>query len=145
MVRTQPHTQAGNFSVPKGRLWAGRILSFLPALFLLLDGIMKVFKPAFVVEATVKLGYSERVIVPLGIVLVICTLIYLIPRTAVLGAILLTGHLGGAVATHVRAEQGWFEIFFPVVIGMLLWSGLALRNDRVRSLVSLRDTSGEPS
>ena len=145
MARTQPHTQAGNFSVPKGRLWAGRILSFLPALFLLLDGIMKVFKPTFVVEATVKLGYSERVIVPLGIVLVICTLIYLIPRTAVLGAILLTGHLGGAVATHVRAEQGWFEIFFPIVIGILLWSELALRNDRVRSLVSLRDTSGEPS
>src|SRR5262245_9025428 len=132
MVRTQSEIQTGDPSVPKSRLWAGRILSFLPALFLLLDGIMKVVKPAFVVEATVKLGYPDRVIVPLGIVLVVCTLIYLIPRTAVLGAILLTGHLGGAVATHVRAQQGWFEILFPVVIGILLWSGLALRDDRVR-------------
>ena len=117
-------------AVSKKRLWVGRILSFLPALFLLLDGVMKLFKPAFVVEATVRLGYPERVIVGLGVVLVICTLVYLIPRTTVLGAILLTGYLGGAVATHVRAEQGWFEILFPVVIGILLWGGLVLRSPK---------------
>src|SRR5712691_3984610 len=86
--------------VSKKMLWAGRILSGLPALFLLFDGAMKLVKPAFVVEGTVQLGYSEGVIVPLGIVLVTCTVIYLIPRTAVLGAILLTGYLGGAVASH---------------------------------------------
>jgi hypothetical protein len=95
---------------------------------------MKLFKPAFVVEATVRLGYPERVIFGIGVVLLVCTLIYLIPRTAIFGAILLTGYLGGAVATHVRAEQGWFEILFPVVIGILLWIGLALRDDRVRTL-----------
>ena len=131
-------------SVGKKRLWAGRIASFLPALFLLFDGIMKLVKPAFVVEATVRLGYPERAIIPLGVVLVTCTLIYLIPRTAVLGAILLTGYLGGAVATHVRAGQGWFEILFPVVFGILLWGGLALRDDRVRTLILRRNTRGEP-
>ena len=121
-------------SVSRRRIWAGRILSFLPALFLILDAVMKLFKPAFVVEATVRLGYPERVIVGIGVVLLACTLIYLIPRTAILGAILLTGYLGGAVATHVRAEQGWFEMLFPVVLGIMLWSGLALRDDRVRTL-----------
>lgn len=86
-----------------------------------------------------RLGYPERVIVPLGIVLLTSTLIYLIPRTAILGAILLTGYLGGAVATHVRAGQGWFEILFPVVLGILLWGGLMLRDDRLRTLIPLRN------
>ena len=121
----------------KKRIWAGRILSFLPALFLILDAVMKLIKPAFVVEATVRLGYPERVIFGLGVVCLACTVIYLIPRTAILGAILLTGYLGGAVATHVRAEQGWFEILFPVVIGILLWGGLVLRDVRARTLVRL--------
>ena len=127
-------------AVAKKRLWAGRILSFLPALFLLLDGVMKLVKPAFVVEATVRLGYPERVILGIGIALVVCTLIYLIPRTAGLGAILLTGYLGGAVATHVRAETGWFEILFPVVLCTLLWAGLVLRDDRLRTLIPLRNS-----
>lgn len=139
----QSDTQAPALSVSKKRLWAGRILSFLPAIFLLLDGIMKLVKPAFVVEATLRLGYPEPVIPGVGVVLVTSTLIYLIPRTAVLGAILLTGYLGGAVATHVRAEQGWFEILFPIVFGILLWGGLALRDDRLRTLIPLRNTRGE--
>src|SRR5262249_17457061 len=96
--------------VSKKRLWAGRILSTLPALFLLVDGAMKLVKPEPVVKATVELGYAETVILPLGVVLLACTILYLIPQTAVLGAILLTGYLGGAVATHVRAGQGLFEI-----------------------------------
>ena len=124
-------------SVSKGKLWAGRIMSWLPALFLLVDGIMKLFKPAPVVEATVKLGYSESVIVPLGIVLTLCTILYLIPRTAVLGAILLTGYLGGAVATHVRAGEGLFPIFFPIIFGILLWGGLYLRNHHLPKLIPL--------
>ncbi len=106
--------------VSKKRLWAGRIISWLPALFLLLDGIMKLVKPAPVVEATVRLGYSENVIVPLGIVLLVCTFLYLITRTSVLGAILLTGYLGGAVATHVRAGEEIFSIGFPIIFGALL-------------------------
>lgn len=91
----------------KTTLWAGRIISGLATLFLMMDGVMKLFKPAFVVEATVKLGYSESIIVGLGMVLTLSTVLYMIPRTAILGAVLLTGYLGGAVATHVRVGNGW--------------------------------------
>jgi hypothetical protein len=124
-------------SVSKGTLWAGRIISGLPALFLLFDGAMKLVKPAPVVEATTRLGYSQNVIVPLGIVLIVCTILYLIPRTATLGAILLTGYLGGAVATHVRVAEGVFSIIFPVIVGGLLWLGLYLRNRSLSVLVPL--------
>ena len=121
------------------RLWTGRVMSALPALFLLVDGGMKLVKPEVVIKATTELGYAESVIVPLGIVLLTCTILYLIPRTAVLGAVLLTGYLGGAVATHVRAGQGLFEILFPVLFGALLWGGLVLRDERLRELLPLRD------
>jgi hypothetical protein len=119
----------------KRTVWAGRIISALPVLFLLVDGVMKLVKPAVVVEATVKLGYPESVIVGLGVVLVACTILYLIPRTAVLGALLLTGYLGGAVATHVRVGGPLFPIIFPVILGAMLWGGLYLRDERVRSLI----------
>jgi hypothetical protein len=124
--------------VSKTRLWAGRVMSALPALFLLLDGVMKLVKPEVVVKTTVELGYPESVIVPLGVVLLACTALYLIPWTAALGAILLTGYLGGAVATHVRAGQGPFEILFPVAFGALLWGGLVLRDRRLSALIPLR-------
>jgi hypothetical protein len=103
-------------------------------LFLLIDGAMKLVKPAPVVEATVGLGYPESVIVPIGVVLIVCTILYLIPRTSVLGAILLTGYLGGAVATHVRTGESLFSIIFPVIFGVLLWLGLYLRDSRLRAL-----------
>jgi hypothetical protein len=120
------------------QLWTGRVLSALPAMFLLLDGAMKIPKPSFVVEATTNLGYQENVIVPLGITLLICTGLYLIPQTAVLGAVLLTGYLGGAVATHVRVGNGAFEIVFPVIFGAMLWGGLVLRDTRLRALLPWR-------
>jgi len=131
---------AADVSAPisKGSIWAGWILSILPVLFLLLDGVMKLFKPAFVVKATVDLGYPENTIVPIGVVLVICTFLYLIPKTSVLGAILLTGYLGGAVATHVRTGEGAFPITFPIIFGVLLWGGLYLRDLRIRNLIPLR-------
>lgn len=119
-------------------LWAGRIISALPVLFLLMDGAMKLAEPAFVVEATVRLGYPESVIIGLGIVLLTCTVLYLIPRTSVLGAILLTGYLGGAVATQVRVGEGLFPISFPIILGVLLWGGLYLRDERLRTLLPLR-------
>jgi hypothetical protein len=125
-------------SVSKGMLWAGWIMGALPSLFLLVDGVMKLLKPAIVTETTVQLGYPESVILGLGIVLLACTLLYLIPRSAVLGAILLTGYLGGAVATHVRVSAGLFEILFPVIFGALLWGGLFLRDERLRELIPLR-------
>jgi len=124
-------------SISKANVWIGRIVGGLPALFLLWDGVMKLLKPAFVVDATVKLGYPEASIVPLGIVLIAATILYLIPRTAVLGAIILTGYLGGAVATHVRAGESLVWVFFPVIFGVLLWLGLYLRNLRLRALVPL--------
>jgi len=108
-------------------------------LFLLVDGAMKLVKPEVVVKATVELGYAETVIVPLGVVLLACTILYLVPSTAVFGAILLTGYLGGAVATQVRAGQGPFAILFPVVFGVLLWGGLTLRDDRLHRLIFQRD------
>ena len=120
-------------------LWAGRILSGLAALFLLLDGAMKLVKPAPVLEATGRLGYPESVLVGLGTVLIVCTLIYLIPRTSVLGAILLTGYLGGATASHVRVGDPTFPIFFPIIVGALIWGGLWLRERRLRALLPLRD------
>jgi hypothetical protein len=126
-----------NAPVSTATLWSARIMSGLPALFLLVDGSMKLVKPEPVVKATVELGYPESVIVPLGIVLLTCTVLYLIPRTAVLGAILLTGYLGGAVATHVRVAAVAFPIVFPIVIGVLLWGGLFLRDERLRALVPL--------
>ena len=124
-----------NKSQSKSALWAGRVVSGLPALFLLVDAGMKFVKPAFVVEATTKLGYPEASILPLGAVLLAATVLYLIPRTAVLGAVLLTGYLGGAVATHVFAGHGAFEIVFPVVFGILLWTGLVLRRENLRSVI----------
>ena len=125
-------------TVSKKRLWAGRIISGLPVLFLLLDGIMKLIKPVVVVDTTVRLGYPESVILGLGIVLLLCTVVYIIPRTSVLGAILLTGYLGGAVATQVRVGAGLFPILFPVIIGVLIWGGLYLRDERLRTLLPLR-------
>ena len=125
--------------VSKGRLWTGRIISALPALFLVMDGVMKLMKPDFVVKATVQLGFPENVIFPLGVVVLVCVILYAIPRTAVLGAILLTGYLGGAVATHVRAGDPLFShVLFPVYFGILLWGGLYLREERLRALIPLR-------
>lgn len=113
-------------------------MSYLPAAFLLFDAIGKFIKPAPVVEATVKLGYPESVILPLGFVLLVSVILYLVPRTSVLGAILLTGYLGGAVATHVRVSDALFAVLFPVIFGVLLWGGLYLRDEKLRMLIPLR-------
>ena len=129
--------QADPIGVSKGSLWAARIISGLVALFFLFDGGMKLVKAEFVVKETERLGYRESTIVPIGVVLIVCTIIYLIPRTAVLGAILLTAYLGGAVATHVRAGEPVFSIVFAIVFGVLLWLGLYLRNPTLRLLVPL--------
>jgi hypothetical protein len=118
----------------KAAVWTGRVISALVGLFLLFDGVMKLVKPRFVVEATVKGGYAESVIIPLGIVLTASTVLYLIPRTGVLGAILLTGYLGGAVDSNVRGGQPVFFIFLPVIFGVLAWVGLYLRDGRLRAL-----------
>jgi hypothetical protein len=123
-------------SISKKRLWAGRILSGLAALFCLMDGGMKLFKPRVVVESTLQLGYPEAAITGIGLALLACTILYLIPRTAILGAVLLTGYLGGAVATWVRVSGPWFNIVFPVIFGCIVWGGLYLRDQRLRSALA---------
>ena len=123
----------------KAMVWTGRVLSGLAAAFMLLDGVMKLFKPSFVVEKTMELGYPEAVIVPLGAVLTVCTLLYLIPQTTVLGAIFLTGYLGGAVASHVRRGDGAFAIVFPVIFAAIIWGSLLLRERRLRALLPWRN------
>ncbi len=102
MVRSHGIRQSNNFGFKQGALGGSHRQRALPVLFLLMDGVMKLFKPAVVVDATFKVGYAESTIVPLGIALLACTILYVVPQTSVLGAILLTGYLGGAVATH-----GW--------------------------------------
>lgn len=121
-------------------LWTGRVLTGLTGVLLLLDAVLKLVKPDFIVEATAETGISPEVIVPLGVVLFVSTLLYLVPRTSVLGAVLLTGYLGGACATHVVLGDGWFEIFFPVVFGILAWFGLWFRDIRLRALLPLTNS-----
>lgn len=118
--------------------WGAHAVSALPVLFLLFDGVAKLMKPAPVVEATVALGIPESALLGLGLLLLGCLAVYLVPRTAVLGAVLLTGYLGGAIATHVRTGPDLFSLLFPVILGGLLWGGLYLRDVRLRALVSLR-------
>src|SRR5262249_13471920 len=123
-------------SVSKRGMWAGRIITGLTVLFLIFDATVKVLKLPVAVEGTVRLGYPARLVVAIGLVELICLATYLFPRTAVLGAVLLTGYLGGATATQVRLEDPWF--FFPVVIGVLVWGGLFLRDERLHALIPLR-------
>lgn len=115
-------------------LRAGRSISALCVLFLLFDGAAKVLQIEPVVKANIRLGYTAGAVPGVGILLLCCTLVYAVPRTSVLGAVLLTGFLGGATATLVRVGD---PFMFPVVVGILLWVGLFLRNDRLTALVPL--------
>lgn len=118
-------------------LWSGRVMSALPTLMLIFSAVMKLLKPVEVIQEFGRLGYQEHVILGLGILELACTVIYLIPRTAVLGAILLTGYLGGAIATHVRVGDPLIN-YMPILFGVLLWGGLYLRDERLQALIPLR-------
>jgi DoxX-like family len=131
--RMQSETRTA--SISKKMLWAGRITSALPVLLLLFSGVMKLTKPVSVVEGFVRLGYPESLALGIGIVELGCAIVYVIPRSSILGAILLTGYLGGATATHVRIGE---PFFIPIVLGMLVWGGLYLRDERLRALLPLR-------
>jgi len=126
---------ADTFCVSKMKLWVGRLVSTLASLFLLVDGVMKLLKPPVVVKATLQLGYAESAILGIGTTLLICTVLYIIPRTSAVGAILLTGYLGGAVASNVRAGMPLFNVVFPMILAGSAWSGLWLRDLRVRNLL----------
>ena len=130
----QPQDEVGVTSNPK--LWTGHVITLFTVGFLLFDTMVKVLNLPFAVEGTARLGYPARLVMYIGIVELVCLGTYLYPRTAVLGAILLTGYLGGATATQVRVEDPWF--IFPVVVGVLVWAGLFLRNGHLRPLFPLR-------
>ncbi len=118
---------------------AGRVLSALATLFLLFDGIVKAVKASVAVDATVQLGYPESAVVVIGIIELVCLALYVMPRTSVLGAILLTGYLGGAVATHVRVGSPLLShTLFPLYVAALIWGGLFVREQRLRALIPVR-------
>ena len=131
-------TAVQTIPVVKTTLWAGRVISAFAVVFLIFDTVIKVLNMAPAVEATTQLGYPASLVVVIGIIELICLAVYVIPRTCVLGAILLTGYLGGAIATQVRAGAPLFSIVFPIIVGALLWGGLFLREQRLRTLIPLR-------
>lgn len=121
----------------KRAIWTGRILSGIAVAFLTMDAVMKLLQVKPAVEGTAQLGYPASVIFPLGIIQLICLVLYLIPRTAVLGAVLWTGYLGGAIATHVRIGNPLFShILFPIYVAAFLWGGLWLRDRRVKTMLA---------
>jgi DoxX-like family len=125
--------------VSNPRRWTGFIITGLIATFMLLDAAMKFVAPKPVADAFVRTGWPIDLSVTLGAILLISTVLYLIPRTAILGAILLTGYLGGAVATNLRLHNPWFShTLFPVYFGILVWGALWLRDPRLQALIPLR-------
>lgn len=124
--------------VSAARRWSGWILTTLAVLFLLLDGVVKIIQIEPVVKASEELGIPLAVIPILGMVLVACTLLYAIPWTSILGAVLLTGYLGGAIATHVITQGPAFSMIFPILIGAIVWSGILLRDRRLGMLFPIR-------
>ena len=126
-------------SVSNKALWGGRIISGLVTAFMIFDGVIHIMKPAPVVQAFAQLGFPIRLAVPLGVVSLTSVALYAIPQTSVLGAILLTGYLGGAVAIQLPTGNPFFgEVIFPVYIGVFVWGGIFLRDERVRKLIPFR-------
>jgi hypothetical protein len=122
----------------KALLWTGRILSAIPVLFMAgLGSVFLITNPSMITDGMIKYGYPKEAAFPIVIIEIVCALIYAIPQTATLGAILLTGYLGGAVATHVHAAE-YVQIPFPLLFGILVWLGLLLREPRLRALLSVR-------
>jgi hypothetical protein len=123
----------------RGAALAGRLMTGLAVLFMTVDGLGKVLKVAPVVEGTVGLGYPETALVGIGLAELLCVAVFVFPPTSVLGAVLLTGYLGGAVATHVRIGSPVLtHVLFPTYVAAMIWGGLYLREARLRTLVPLR-------
>ena len=122
-------------TISKKALWAGRIISAIPVLMLTFSAVLKLMRPAPVMQEFGRLELPARLAIAIGILELACTVIYAIPKTAVLGAILLTGYLGGAILTHLRIADPFWN---PIIPGVLVWLGLYLREPRLRALVPLR-------
>jgi hypothetical protein len=125
-------------SQSKKMLWSGRIISGICILFLIVDASMKLLNTKASIEGSAQIGWPEDKVVGLGILLLICTILYVIPRTAVLGAILLTAYLGGATSIMLRAGNPGHPYFFPVFFGILIWLGLFLRDAKLREMIPLK-------
>jgi hypothetical protein len=125
-------------STSKGMLWTGRIISGLVVLFMLFDCITKIIKLPQVIDASVKMGFTVSMVVGIGWTLLACVILYVIPQTAVLGAILIACYLGGAVAVDVFLHTPVFNWCFAIVFGVLTWLGLYFREPRLRALVPIR-------
>jgi hypothetical protein len=137
----RPHTAVLVSRSSKKALWTGRILSGFAILFMLFDATIKLLELPVAVHGTTQLGYPESVVFGLGVVQLVCLAVYLLPRTSVLGAVLWTGYLGGAVATHVRLGNPLFShILFPLYVAAFLWLGLWLRDERLRAVLPFRAT-----
>jgi hypothetical protein len=138
MATTNDDLAAASVHSGAAKVWTGRVLSGLAIAFLTMDGAMKLVRPQIVIDTTAQLGWptDATTLTMLGVVLLGSTLLYALPRTSVLGAILLTGYLGGAVATHARIGSPLFShVLFGVYIGLVVWGGLWLRNARLRTLI----------
>ena len=121
------------------KLWAGRIMSGLAVAFLIVDAGFKLVQPPMAIQANAELGYSASVILPIGLIEIACLIVYLVPQTAVFGAVLWTGYLGGAIATHVRVGNPLFShTLFPIYVALLIWGGIWLRDEKLRAVFPLR-------
>jgi hypothetical protein len=136
MANEQAQGELAEGAPSKTAIWAGRIVSAVPVLMMAMSAVMKLARTTQVLEGWAKSGYPEGSLLAIGLVELCCAVLYTLPRTAVLGAILVTGYLGGATATHVRASEGVFVV--PVLLGVLAWAGLFLRDPRLRALLPLR-------
>lgn len=139
-VLNSASTASANTAVSRGRLWTGRVLSTLVILFLIFDAVGKLARPAQVVEASARIGFPVHLLLPIGVILSLCTILYAIPRTAVFGALLLTGYLGGAVEAVLSTNSPVFEVSFPIIFGVVAWAGIYLREPRLLQLMPLRST-----
>ena len=136
-IDTLTTTRTSTGGASRKRLWAGRIISGLAVAFLTFDTVIKLVQATPAVEGTVQLGYPASALLVIGLIEALCLVAYLVPRTAVLGALLWTGYLGGAIATHLRLGNPLFShTIFPIYVALLLWGGLYLRDRRVRALIS---------
>jgi DoxX-like family len=134
----QSATQSG--PVSKKSLWTGRVLSGLVTAFMIFDAVIHLMKPAPVVQAFAQLGFPLGLAPVLGIIELVCVVLYVIPRTSILGAILLTGYLGGAIAIQLRVGNPLFsQSLFPVYVGLMVWGGIYLRDERLRTLIPWRN------
>lgn len=137
-IGTFPENMPAATTPSKASLWAGRVMWTLGILFLSFDAAIKLMRSAEALDGTLELGYPATVVLPLGILQILLLGIYVYPRTAILGAVLWTGYLGGAIATHVRMENPLFShVLFPVYVAVLLWGPLWLRSPRLRALFPL--------